>query len=104
MLRSADLHFWWMLEHNAVIHLNLALSRQEVRHRNNNMTSGFLTPAHKSQKRDKHKLSDYGGNSSISRHQLSTELHRGGLKTQPVGVGGRRTADGGWGMAEQNRI
>ena len=59
-----DFYFWRMPEHDAAIKLNLAQSRQEVTPRDNNMTSGsffklqhsVLTPAHKSQKRDKHKL------------------------------------------------
>ena len=61
---TQDFYFWRMPEHDAAIQLNLAPSRQEVKQRNNNTTSDYflkikhsvLTPAHKSQKRDKHKL------------------------------------------------
>ena len=59
-------YFWPMLENDAAFQLNLAWSRQKVKRRNkktNNSRLLFkikhsvLTPAHKSQKRDKHKLS-----------------------------------------------
>ena len=113
---TQDFYFWRMLEHNAAIQLYLAWSRQEVKRRNNTQHPvTFQTPAHESQKREKHKLfcwsfgqehfallflitwtyncgrewlCDYRGNSSASRCQLPTILCSGGLKPQPVGIAG----------------
>ena len=37
-----DFYIWRMPEHDAAIQLNLAPSRQQVKHRNNNITSGYF--------------------------------------------------------------
>ena len=47
---TQDFYFCWMLEQDAAIQLNLALSRQEVTHRNNNPVT-FQNKTHKSKKR-----------------------------------------------------
>ena len=38
-----DIKIWRMPEHDAASQLNLAPSRQEVKHRNNNITSGYIS-------------------------------------------------------------
>ena len=48
---TKDICSWRMLEHDAAIQLNLAPNRQEVTHRNNNMTSGYYTSTQISKKR-----------------------------------------------------
>ena len=116
---TQDFCFCRMPEHDAAIQLNLARSRQEVKHRNSKQhlvtfqnKTLWLTPAQKCQRRDKHKLfcwsfgqehftqtcncgrewlCVYRGNSSASWRQLSAVLRRGGLKPQPVGIAGRRS-------------
>ena len=40
---NQDFCIWWMPEHDATIQLNLAPSRQEVKHRNNNIPSGYFS-------------------------------------------------------------
>ena len=43
---GTDNHYfciWQMPEHDTAIQLNLAPSRQEVKHRNNNITSGYFS-------------------------------------------------------------
>ena len=40
---TQDFYIWQMLEHDAAIQLNLAPSRQEVKHWNNNITSGYFS-------------------------------------------------------------
>ena len=96
--------------------LNLASSRQEVKHRNNNMTSGYFskwktlrvdTSTKTSKKRQTQALllilrsgtnpavvlmthACNCGHKSASQRQLSAVLCRGGLITQPVGVTVRR--------------